>query len=269
MKCPIYLDYAATTPCDREVLEEMIPYFIHKFGNPNSQHFYGNEALVALSNARETVAGALNSDFEEVIFTSGATESNRIILERCICGKRLITLKTEHKSVIDICSNSKEGLLLDTEKNGKLNIELLEKILQEGNIGLVSICFINNETGVIQDIKRITDICHEHDVLVHTDATQAFGKIKIDVRELGIDFLSASGHKIYGPKGVGILYYNRKHHKKLRVRLANHAVEFGIRAGTIAVPLCMGFSKAISILVPEIAKNTTHITELRTHLLDI
>jgi cysteine desulfurase len=246
----------------------MIPYFTHKFGNANSQHFYGNESLIALSHSREKVAEILNSDFEEVVFTSGATESNRMVLTNCGEEKRVVSLKTEHKSVVDICSNMKEGLLLDVETNGKLNIELLKETLQEGNISLVSICFVNNETGVTQDIKKIADVCHEHGVLIHTDATQAFGKLKIDVKDLGVDFLSASGHKIYGPKGVGILYYNKKHHKKLRIRLANHAVEFGIRAGTSAIPLCIGLAKAASILADEMDENIIRIAGLRNHLIE-
>lgn len=263
----IYLDYSATTPCDSKVVEKMCPYFYEKFGNPNSLHKYGEEALEGLNNARSQVSELINASFDEIVFTSGATESNKIALMKGSNKKTVVTTKTEHKSIFNICQNLEKVIFLDVRKDGLIELKKLEEALRE-NIGLVSICMVNNETGALQDIKRICEICHASDILVHTDATQAFGKINIDVKDLEVDFLSASGHKIYGPKGIGILYFKKKHHRLLRGLDANNDVEFGIRAGTVPVALCVGMGEASEIANNRIGRDLKRIKKLRELLIN-
>jgi cysteine desulfurase len=273
----VYLDYAATTPCDPRVLEEMIPYFITHFGNPNSLHSFGHLALEALTNARNKVKDLINSEFDEIIFTSGSTESSNIAIVKTMQylsnsnKTHFITLKTEHKSVLDCAASlNKFGFkstLLDVEKDGLVDLNLLEDSITDST-GLVSICFVNNETGVIQDIKRIAQICHSKNVLLHIDATQALGKLAIDVKELDIDFLSASGHKIYGPKGIGVLFCKKQNQKYIKVSRANFEVEFGIRSGTVPVPLCVGMGKAVEIAQSEMEENLNKTKTLRAHFLN-
>ena len=273
----IYLDYAATTPCDEEVLQEMLPYFTEVFGNPNSLHKFGMDAKDALDIARTRIAEALNSDFEEIVFTSGATESTNIAIIRTMkslqkSGKtRFLTLPTEHKATLTVAnylkSNGFDVEFLEVNREGILEIETLESALNE-RVGMLSICHINNETGTMQDIRNIIEICHKHGVLVHVDATQSLGKTKIDVRALDIDFLSASGHKVYAPKGIGILFCKKANMKYLRVPRANPEVEFGIRAGTVPVCLCVGMGKAIEIANKDIDKNWQHAVQLRKMFID-
>ena len=246
---PIYLDYAATTPCDKKVLDAMLPYFNNVYGNINSLHYYGAEALDALSNARQQIANDINVDANEIIFTSGATESSNIAILRTIekLKQCFFTAKTQHASIISIADRlqvlKQQVQYLKVNHEGILDINDLEEKLQ-ANKGLVSICLVNNETGTLQDVKTITEICHKYDCLIHVDATQAYGKIHLNIKDLDIDFMSASGHKIYGPKGIGILYCKRTNQKYIRVPRANPDIEFGIRAGTIPVPLCVGFAEA-------------------------
>ncbi|MDR3224339.1 MAG: cysteine desulfurase [Holosporales bacterium] len=273
----IYLDYAATTPCDTRVLAEMIPYFCDVFGNPNSLHSYGIDALDGVDKARIRIKGLLHSKFEETVFTSGATESNKIAIVRTMqalakSGKNhFITLKTEHKSVIDCVDylkrNGIETTLLDVQHDGLLDLDHLADSIKD-NTGLVSFCFVNNETGTIQDAKKIVEICRDKGTLVHTDATQAFGKIPIDVSDLDVDFLSASGHKIYGPKGVGIFYFKHSNRKFISIPGANHEVEFGIRSGTVPVALCVGMGIAAEIANAEMAENLKHVRKLRKQFID-
>lgn len=274
---PIYFDYAATTPCDDVVVNEMLPYFSDIFGNPNSLHKFGLDAKAALDKARSRIQKLINSEFDEIIFTSGATESTRIALLRTMKsisseGKNaLVTLKTEHKATLDIANSIKsQGFdlkFIEVKKDGLLDIDNLENDLPE-NAALLSICMVNNETGVLQDIKKITEICHKKGILIHVDATQAFGKMHLDVKDLDIDFMSASGHKIYGPKGIGLLFCKKSDMKHLRVPKANHEIEFGIRSGTVPVALCVGFGKAAEIAYSEIDKNLQHISELRKTLIN-
>lgn len=266
MRDLIYLDYAATTPCDPWVVSQMTPYFSEKFGNPNSLHGYGEEAAEALADARGSVARFINAAANEIVFTSGATESNRIAVTRGRNGKTVIAAKTEHKSVFDACQETGFFVLADVCHDGMLDFDKLAEKLGE-EIGLVSICMVNNETGVLNNLKKIADVCHEKDVLVHTDATQALGKIPIDVQDLNVDFLTASSHKIYGPKGIGILYYKQKHHRLLRVKNANHEVEFGIRAGTVPVSLCVGFGAAVTLASQKQAEDYGRISSLRELLI--
>ncbi len=268
----IYLDYAATTPCDAIVLQEMLPYFSEIFGNPNSLHKFGMDAKDALDIARTRVAEAINSDFEEVIFTSGATESTNIAITRTMkslqkTGKnRFLTLSTEHKATLTVAnylkSNGFDVEFLQVNREGILEAETLENALNE-QVRMLSICHINNETGTMQDIRNIINMCHKHNVLVHVDATQSLGKTKIDIKDLDIDFLSASGHKVYAPKGIGILFCKKENLKYLRVPRANPEVEFGIRAGTVPVCLCVGMGKAIEIASKDIDKNWQHAVKLR------
>ena len=273
----IYLDYAATTPCDAVVLQEMLPYFAKVFGNPNSLHKFGMDAKDALDIARTRVAEALNSNFEEIVFTSGATESTNIAVIRTAkslqqAGKgRFLTLPTEHKATLTVAnylkSNGFDVEFLEVNREGILEIETLQNKLNE-QVGMLSICHINNETGTIQDIRKIIEMCHKHGVLVHIDATQSLGKTKIDVKDLGIDFLSASGHKVYAPKGIGILFCKKANMKYLRVPRANPEVEFGIRAGTVPVCLCVGMGKAVEIANKDIEKNWQHAVKLRKIFID-
>lgn len=268
----IYLDYAATTPCDAIVVQEMLPYFAEIFGNPNSLHKFGMDAKDALDVARNRIATAINSEFAEVIFTSGATEAINIAIIRSMnsmlkSGKnRFLTLPTEHKATLTVANylqkNGFEVEFLDVNRDGILEVETLEGALNE-RVGMLSICHINNETGTMQDIRKIIEMCHKNGVLVHIDATQSLGKTKIDVRGLDIDFLSASGHKVYAPKGIGILFCKKTNMKYLRVPKANPEVEFGIRAGTVPVALCVGMGKAIEIASKGIDKNWKYVETLR------
>lgn len=273
----IYLDYASTTPCDPQVVNKMLPYFSKIFGNPNSLHKFGTEAKIALDKSRSKIQNLINSEFDEIIFTSGATQSIQIALQRTMksfsANKKngLTTLKTEHKATLDTANLIKsmgfELNFIEVGKDGLINIDNFEGTLSE-NTALFSICMVNNETGVLQDIKRITQICHQKNILVHVDATQALGKINIDVKDLDIDFMSASGHKIYGPKGIGLLFCKKSNMKYLRIPRANHEVEFGIRAGTVPVALCVGFGKAAEIASLNIDNNLQHIANLRKILIE-
>lgn len=273
----IYLDYAATTPCDATVLKEMLPYFTNVFGNSNSLHKFGMDAKDALDIARTRIAEAINSGFEEIIFTSGATESINIAVVRTMkslqkSGKnKFLTLATEHKATLtvanDLKSNGFDIEFLRVNYEGILEIETLENSLND-QVGMLSICHINNETGTMQDIRSIIEICHKHNVLVHVDATQSLGKTKIDVQDMDIDFLSASGHKLYAPKGIGVLFCKKTNMKHLRVPKANPEVEFGIRAGTVPVCLCVGMGKAIEIANKDIDKNWQHALKLRKIFVD-
>ena len=272
MRYPIYLDYAATTPCEKQIIAEMIPYFTEHFGNASSLHKYGQVAHDALDDAREKVRKLINAEFNEIIFTSGATESNRISIERPVqklakSGKNhFITLKTEHKSVLDDANYLKslnyDVTLLDVKNDGLLDINELTRNIKD-NTALISVCFVNNETGVLQNIKEIVEVCHQNNVLVHTDATQALGKISIDVKDLNVDFLSASGHKIYGPKGIGVLFCKKQYQKLLKVPGANPEVEFGIRSGTVPIELCVGIGKACQMAYDELEGNLKKISKLR------
>ncbi len=257
----IYLDYAATTPCDKRVVDAMLPYFTSNFGNPSSIHKYGEDALLALSDARQKVADLINAEFDEIAFTSGATESNNIVITRAVKEKQAISFKTEHKCIIDMFQRN-NWLLLDVQSDGIVDLQKLEYAISD-NVAIVSVCLVNNETGVLQNVAKIAEICHKHGVLLHTDATQGFGKIDIDVKALDIDFLSASAHKIYGPKGVGIVFYKKKHRKLLMQKFSNPDIEYGIRSGTVPVPLCVGLGKAAEIVKQEMHDDFERISRLR------
>lgn len=279
MKFPIYMDYQATTPMDKRVLEAMLPYFTEKFGNAASRnHSYGWEAEDAVDQARELIAKAVGADGRELIFTSGATESNNIVLKGIAemyasKGDHIITVKTEHPSILDTTAHlermGKKVTYLPVQNNGIVDLDELRKAITDKTI-LISVMMVNNEIGVIQPMAEIGKIAREHGVLFHSDATQAVGKVAIDVNAMNIDLLSFTAHKVYGPKGVGALYVRRKNP---RVRCAplvdGGGHERGMRSGTLNVPGIVGFGKAVELAVEEMDRETVRLTRLRNKLHDI
>ncbi len=277
LKTPIYLDYQSTTPTDPRVVDEMLPYFADKFGNPHSRsHAYGWVAEEASEIARENIADLINATSKEIIFTSGATESNNLAIKglaRFHKDKKnhIITAVTEHKCVLDSCRNlESEGFkitYLKVGENGLISIEQLQEAITDKTL-LVSIMTANNEIGVLQPIKQIGEICKANNVYFHTDAAQAFGKIKMDVDELNIDLMSISGHKIYGPKGIGALYVRRKPRVRLQSLISGGGQERGFRSGTLATPLVVGLGKAAALAKLEMEENEVHIRRLTKKLQD-
>ena len=270
----IFLDNNSTTPLDPIVLDEMIPFFTHKFGNPSSRtHAFGWEAEANVEKARTQISELINSEPNEIIFTSGATESNNLAIQNIMSfqdEKHIITMQSEHKAVIDICEFlKKRGVKITYLKpmiNGIIDIETLKKNINE-NTKLISIMHANKEIGVIQPINQIGKICKENNILFHVDAAQSIGKINVNVKEMNVDYLSISGHKIYGPKGVGCLYINKKA-KKISPLIWGGNQEKGLRPGTLAVPLIMGLAKACEISQKNIYKEAKNILDLRNSLLD-
>lgn len=268
MKLPVYLDYQATTPLDPRVLEVMMPYFTEKFGNPHSRsHQYGWEAESACDEAREKIAKLINADAKDIIFTSGATESNNMAIKgvaKFYGDKKnhIITVQTEHKCVIDACRHlEQEGFTvtyLPVDNKGLINLEQLKEAITDKTL-LVSVMAINNEIGVIQPIREIGKICRENGVFFHTDAAQAFGKIPLDVEADNIDLISISGHKIYGPKGIGALYIRRKPRVRMEPLINGGGQERGFRSGTLATPLVVGLGEAARIAGEEMHKDFEHV----------
>lgn len=273
---PIYLDYAATCPIDQRVLDLMLPYFTHKYGNAASRtHAFGWEAEAAVDNAREEVAKTIGADPKEITWTSGATESNNLAIKGVAeylreKGGHIITLVTEHKAVLDACKylerQGKEVTYLPVSPEGLVTAEQVAAAMRDDTV-LVSIMFANNETGVIQPIAEIGKICHERGVLFHTDAVQAFGKVAIDVQAMNIDLMSISAHKIYGPKGVGALYVRRRRPRvRLSPQIHGGGHERGNRSGTLNVPGVVGFGEAARVARESMATESARIFELREHL---
>ncbi len=274
----IYLDNQSTTAVDRRVMETMLPYYLEKYGNPASRnHMFGWEADEAVVTAREQVAKLIGSSSSEIIFTSGATESDNLAIKGIACGNRhkgnhIITVKTEHKAVLDPCAAlEKEGFsvtFLPVGRDGLLDLKKLAQAISPETI-LVSVMHANNEIGVIQPIAEIAQICREKGVLLHTDAAQSAGKIPVDVRKLNVDLLSLSAHKMYGPKGVGALYI-RKTSPKISLKPLIHGGghERGVRSGTLPVPLIAGFGKACELSLNEMESESARITRLRNRLLE-
>jgi cysteine desulfurase len=268
---PIYLDYQSTTPCDPRVVEAMLPYFTEEFGNPHSRtHSYGWQAEESVEKAREQVAKILNADPREVIFTSGATESNNLAIKGVAYFYKtqkdhIITCLTEHKCVLDSCRHlEQEGFkvtYLPVQPNGLINLDDLKGAITE-RTALVSIMAVNNEIGVIQPIAEIGKICRDRGVFFHTDAAQAIGKIPIDVEAMNIDLLSLSSHKLYGPKGVGVLYVRRKPRVRLTALINGGGQERGMRSGTLSPALCVGLGKACELAQEEMASESKHIKVL-------
>jgi len=272
---PIYLDYQSTTPTDPRVVEEMLPYFYSKFGNPHSRsHAYGWEAEEAIEIAREKVASLINANPKEIIFTSGATESNNMALKgvaRFYKEKKnhIITVGTEHKCVLDSCRYlEREGFevtYLSVDKEGYISLDELRNAITE-KTSIVSVMAVNNEIGIIQPLKEIGEICRANKVFFHTDAAQGFGKIPIDVEEMNIDLMSISGHKIYGPKGVGALFVRRRPRVRLEALINGGGQERGFRSGTLPTPLVVGLGKAAEIAANEMQKDHDHVLALRKQL---
>ena len=269
---PIYLDYQATTPLDPRVLEAMIPYFTEKFGNPHSRnHAYGWEAEEAVEKAREQVAELIHADPREIVFTSGATESNNLAIAgvaRFYKDRKnhIITVVTEHKCVLDTCRHlEQEGFdvtYLPVKADGLVDLDALKQAITAKTV-LVSIMGVHNEIGVIQPLAEIGAICRAARVFFHTDCAQAFGKIPLDVEAMKIDLMSISGHKIYGPKGVGALYVRRKPRIRLVPLIHGGGQERGMRSGTLPTPLCVGLGEAAAIAKREMASETERLTALR------
>lgn len=276
MKRPIYLDYQATTPCDPRVVDVMMPYLTEEFGNPHSRsHTYGWTAEEAVEKARQQIASLVHADPREIIFTSGATESNNLAIKGSAYFKgkgHIITLRTEHKCVLEtIRFLEHEGFTttyLPVLPCGRVDLEVLKQAITPETI-LVSIMAASNEIGVIQPLKEIGAICRQAGILFHTDAAQALGKIPLDVEDLNIDLMSLTSHKIYGPKGIGALYVRRKPRVRLRPLFHGGGQERGIRSGTLAPFLCVGFGEAARICNQEMEQEAARLTQLRDRLLEI
>ena len=268
---PIYLDNQATTQVDPRVVEEMLPYFSSKFGNPHSRsHAYAWEAEEACEIARKRVANLIGADSKEIIFTSGATESNNMALKGVAefygdKRKHIVTVKTEHKCILDTCRHLEQKgfkiTYLPVQTNGIIDLELLEKTVTEETL-IVSIMAVNNEIGVIQPLKRIGEICRAKGAFFHTDIAQGFGKIKIDVNEFNIDIASISGHKIYAPKGIGAIFIRKKPRIRLSPILNGGGQERGFRSGTLPTPLVVALGKAAEIAQNEMEKDSRHVKKL-------
>lgn len=277
MKLPIYLDYAATCPMDERVAKKMMEYMTLDgvFGNPASRsHKFGWQAEEAVDIARNQIADLIGADSREIVFTSGATESDNLAIKGVAHfyqtkGKHIITCKTEHKAVLDTCRQlEREGFevtYLDPKSDGLVDLEELKATIRPDTI-LVSIMHVNNEIGVIQDIKTIGDICHERKVLFHTDATQSVGKLPINLAELNVDLLSMSSHKLYGPKGIGALYVRRKPRVRLEAIIHGGGHERGMRSGTLPVHQIVGMGEAYRIAKEEMADEMARLTALRDRL---
>ena len=276
MKRPIYLDYQATTPCDPRVVDVMMPYLTEEFGNPHSRsHAYGWTAEEAVEKARHHIADLIKADPREVIFTSGATESNNLAIKGAAYFKgkgHIITLRTEHKCVLEtIRFLEQDGFTtsyLPVTPSGVVDLEVLKQAITPETI-LVSIMAASNEIGIIQPLKEIGAICRHAGILFHTDAAQALGKIPLDVDDMNIDLMSLTSHKIYGPKGIGALYVRRKPRVRLRPLFHGGGQERGIRSGTLAPFLCVGFGEAARIYSQEMEQESFRLTQLRDRLLHI
>jgi len=276
LKLPIYLDNNATTPMDPRVLEAMLPYFSEYFGNAASRnHAFGWKAEEAVDYAREQIAALINADAKEIIITSGATESNNLALKGVYemyaeKGNHFITVETEHKAILDTCKHlEKQGAevtYLKTAEDGLITVEQVAEAIRPNTV-LVSVMYANNEIGVIQPIQEIAKLCKSKGILFHTDATQAVGKIPVDVMADGIDLMSFSGHKMYGPKGVGVLYVRRKNPRvKVTAQMDGGGHERGMRSGTLNVPGIVGLGQACEICRNEMAADTARISGMRDRL---
>jgi len=272
----VYLDNNATTPCDPRVVEAMLPYFFEHHGNAASRsHPFGWEAEDAVDKARKQVAELIGADEKEIIFTSGATEADNLAIKGVFemysrKGNHIITAKTEHKAVLDTCKalekKGAEITYLDVQEDGLIDLSKLEAAIKPTTI-LVSIMWANNETGVIQPMKEIGDICAKNGVLLMSDATQAVGKIPVNPRENGIHLMAFTAHKMYGPKGVGALYVSRKEPRvKVTAQMDGGGHERGMRSGTLNVPGIVGFGKAAEIAHAEMAKDAERLSKLRDRL---
>jgi cysteine desulfurase len=274
---PIYMDYGATTPCDPRVVDAMIPWLREHFGNPASRsHAWGWEAEAAVEKAREQVAELIGADPREIVWTSGATESNNLAIKGAAHfyqskGKHLITVKTEHKAVLDTMRELErqgfEVTYLDVQEDGLLDFDKLKAAIRTDTI-LISVMFVNNEIGVIQDIPAIGAMCREKGILFHVDAAQATGKVEIDLKTLPVDLMSLASHKTYGPKGIGALYVRRKPRVRLEAQMHGGGHERGMRSGTLPTHQCVGMGEAFRLARLEMAQDNAKARALHERLLN-
>ncbi|MFY3329258.1 IscS subfamily cysteine desulfurase [Achromobacter xylosoxidans] len=272
---PIYLDYSATTPVDPRVVEKMVPWLYENFGNPASRsHAFGWESEDAVERAREEVAKLVNADPREIVWTSGATESDNLAIKGAANfyaerGKHIITVKTEHKAVLDTCRELErqgfEVTYLDVKDNGLIDLDVFKAALRPDTV-LVSVMMVNNEIGVIQDIETLGEICREKGIIFHVDAAQATGKVEIDLQKLKVDLMSFSAHKTYGPKGIGALYVRRKPRVRIEAQMHGGGHERGFRSGTLATHQIVGMGEAFRLAREEMGTENERIRMLRDRL---
>ncbi len=273
---PIYMDYSATSPCDERVVDAMVPWLRSHFGNPASRsHAWGWEAEAAVEAARSYVAALIGADSREIVWTSGATESNNLALKGAAHfyksrGRHIITVKTEHKAVLDTCRELErqgfEVTYLNVQPDGLVNLEEFQAALRTDTI-LVSVMFVNNEIGVIQDVAAIGALCRAKGIVFHVDAAQATGRVAIDLSALPIDLMSLTAHKIYGPKGIGALFVRRKPRVRLEAQMHGGGHERGMRSGTLPVHQIVGMGEAYRIAKLEMAQDNARITALHDRML--
>ncbi|MCL5968798.1 MAG: IscS subfamily cysteine desulfurase [Betaproteobacteria bacterium] len=274
---PIYLDYSATNPCDPRVVDLMVPWLYEHFGNPASRsHAWGWEAERAVEQAREQVASLIGADPREIVWTSGATESNNLALKGAAHfyrdkGRHLVTVKTEHKAVLDTCRQlEREGFevsYLDVQPDGLLDLDAFAAALRPDTV-LASVMYVNNEIGVVQDIAAIGALCRERGVLLHVDAAQATGRVEVNLQQLPVDLMSLTAHKTYGPKGVGALYVRRKPRVRIEAQMHGGGHERGMRSGTLPTHQIVGMGAAYAIAQAEMATELPRIRALHQRLLD-
>jgi cysteine desulfurase len=274
---PIYMDYGATTPVDPRVVDAMIPWLREHFGNPASRsHAWGWEAEAAVEKARDQVADLISADPREIVWTSGATESNNLAIKGAANfyktrGKHLITVKTEHKAVLDCMRDLErqgfEVTYLDVQEDGLVDLEVLKAAIRPDTI-LISVMFVNNEIGVIQDIPTIGALCREKGIIFHVDAAQATGKVDIDIKKLPIDLMSLASHKTYGPKGIGALYVCRKPRVRLEAQMHGGGHERGMRSGTLPTHQIVGMGEAFRLAKAEMAQDNAKARALQKRLLN-
>ena len=274
---PLYLDMQATTPVDPRVLDAMLPYFVDAYGNPHSRtHLYGWEAESAIEAARKDVADIIGANPKEIIFTSGATESNNMAIKgiaNFYKGRKnhVITTQTDHKCVLDSCRYLEQRgwdvTYLPVKSNGLIDLDELKAAIRP-ETAVVSVMAVNNEIGVVQPLKAIGEICRENKVFFHTDAAQAVGKIPLDVDDMKIDCLSISGHKIYGPKGIGAIYIRRRPRVRMEALISGGGQERGLRSGTLPTPLAVGLGAACRVAAQEMASDHAHVERLSKRLVE-
>lgn len=274
----IYLDHHATTPTDPRVVDAMLPYFTERFGNPHSSdHAFGWEAADAVEEARAQIARLIGGKAKDLIFTSGATEANNLAIKGAARARRksegalrVVTAATEHACVLESArALEREGfelVILPVDGDGLVDLDALAGAV-DGRTAIVSVMLANNEIGTIQPLEKISAICREHSVPLHTDAAQAAGKITVDVRELGVDLMSLSAHKMYGPKGIGALYIRNRAKAGLEPLFDGGGQEKGIRSGTLAPPLCVGFGKAAELAMNGLADEACRVASLRDRMI--
>ena len=277
MERPIYLDYQATTPTDPRVVEAMLPYFTEKFGNAGSAtHAFGHEAEAAVEEARARLAALIGSEAREIIFTSGATEANNLAIKGAAHFHRehgrdhIVTVATEHKCVLEATKSlGRDGFritFLGVDGNGMVDPDLVRRAIDE-RTAIVSVMAANNEIGVIEPLAEIAAACRAAGALLHTDAAQAVGKISFDVNQLNVDLASISGHKMYGPKGIGALYVRRRPRARIAPLFDGGGQERGMRSGTLPTPLCVGIGAAAAIAEAEMADEAVRLLRLRERFL--